>query len=67
MGSQDGKFLILGQTVLPGPVRKGKSHQSAIRALAFKMDKDHLPLLEDRNLLRRGKILEHTKSKIRPY
>ncbi len=36
MGSQDGKFLILGKTVLSGAARKGKFHQSAIRALAFK-------------------------------
>ena len=36
MDSEHGKLIILGQTELSGAARKRKSHQSALRALAFK-------------------------------
>ncbi len=52
MGCQDGKFFILGKTVLSGTVRKGKIPSILDPGSGIQMDKDHLPLQEDQNPLR---------------
>ena len=61
MDCEDGKFLILGQTVLSGTARKRKISSIRDPGSGIQMDKDHLPLLEDQNPLRRSEIFAGTR------
>ena len=61
MDCEDGKLIILGQTVLSEAARKRKISSIRDPGSGIQMDKNHLPLLEDQNMLQRGKILTGTR------
>src|SRR5476649_1190347 len=56
MDCEDGKLIILGQTVLSEAARKRKISSIRDPGSGIQMDKDNLPLLEDQNPVRRSKI-----------
>lgn len=51
MGCQNGKFILLGKTVLSGPQREGEISPVCNSGACVQMDPDNLPLLEGQNML----------------
>ncbi len=64
MGAANSQTLVLGRSVLPNATKKGKTHQGAIRALAFKWIRIIFRCWQDRQPYNEVKYLMALKGKV---